>query len=426
MDASILIIGGGTWGASTAWHLASRGYSDITVIDRKPFPSVDSAAYDLNKIIRTEYDEPLYSDMAIEAIKAWRQPLFKGIFHETGWLVTTSGDPGAAQRLRRSYQNLVDRGQAEGVEFVESEEDIVKHVPQLANAKGIAEWKGYYNPQAGWAHARKALEKVGEEAKKLGVKFIGGPDGQMTGIESANNKISGIKVASGKIHTASRYILCTGAASPAVLPELGPHLWSKCWTLGHIELTPAEIAQFRNMPVVDNHELGFFFEADEDKGWMKICNEFQGYQFRTGKYEDGDSTVEFSVPRYASEHPGEGIPEEAMKGINRLIDIALPQFSGREIKGASDTADRHFLIDKHPAYPDGELLLATGDSGHAFKFLPTIGSYIADAFEDKERGLKKVWRWTDRPWSHDDSRPGDRVKDLREVGMGVGDTESRL
>lgn len=52
------------------------------------------------------------------------------------------------------------------MEFVESKEDIVKHVPQLANAKGISQWKGFWNPQAGWAHARKALEKVGNEVNQ--------------------------------------------------------------------------------------------------------------------------------------------------------------------------------------------------------------------------------------------------------------------
>ncbi|KAF2139367.1 uncharacterized protein K452DRAFT_352615 [Aplosporella prunicola CBS 121167] len=423
MDSSILIIGSGTFGASTAWHLAKRGYKNITCIDKNPFPSVDSAAYDLNKIIRTEYDEPLYSELAIEAIQAWRQPMFDDIFHETGWLITTSGDPEATKRLRQAYENLVKKGQAKGVEFVENKEDIVKHVPLLADAKGISEWKGFWNPQAGWAHARKALEKVGTEAMKLGVKFIGGPDGQMTKLESKDGKVVGIRVASGKVHTASRYILCTGAASPQVLPELAPHLWSKCWTLGHLELNDEELALFKGCPVVDNRELGFFFEPDPETRWLKICNEFQGYQWQTGEYFDGTKTIKYSIPRYASDHPGEGIPDEAMAGINRLIDAVLPRFSGRKIHGASvcwctDTADRHWLIDKHPSYPGGEILLATGDSGHAFKMLPIIGDYIADAFEGKERGLKKVWRWHNRPWGHDDSRPGDRVKDLREVGMG--------
>ncbi|KAK7561914.1 FAD dependent oxidoreductase [Phyllosticta citricarpa] len=437
MNESVIVIGSGTWGTSTALELAKRGYTNVTCLDKRPFPSVDSAAYDLNKIIRTEYDEELYSEMAIEAIQAWLSPYrcFVKLITDlsTGWLVTTSGDPEAARRLRQAYQNLVDRDQAKGVEFVEGKDDIVKHVPQLAKAKGIADWKGFWNPQAGWAHARKALEKVGSEAMKLGVKFIGGPSGQMTGLSlSPSGSLLGIKVASGAIHSASHYILCTGAASPALLPSLlAPHLWSKCWTLGHIECSDDELAAFAGCPVVDNRELGFFFEPDPETRRIKLCNEFQGYQYRVGRTVDERTgkPLAFSLPYYASEHPGEGIPNEALAGMRRLIDAVLPQFSGREIVGASicwctDTADRHFLIDRHPSFP--QLLLATGDSGHAFKFLPTMGSYIVDALEGKPRGLRSEWSLREREWGHDDSRPGERVKDLREVGMGGGEAKSKL
>jgi sarcosine oxidase / L-pipecolate oxidase len=251
----------------------------------------------------------------------------------------------------------------------------------------------------------------------LGVKFVSGAEGTMTGLQVANGKLTGIKVASGKIHTAAQYILCTGAASPSLLPELSSQLWSKCWTLAHIELTEEEVAQYANMPVVDNHELGFFFEPDPKTEWIKICNATQGYQWKVATNAEG---MQYSVPRYASDHPSDGIPKEAETGINRFIDTVLPQFSGRPLKGTricwcTDTADQHFLISRHIKYP--ELLLGTGDTGHGFKFLPTIGSYIADALEEKERGLRQEWTWREKEWKSNPTRPGDVVKDLREVGI---------
>jgi sarcosine oxidase / L-pipecolate oxidase len=33
--------------------------------------------------MRTEYDEPLYTELALEALAAWRSPEWEGIFHET-------------------------------------------------------------------------------------------------------------------------------------------------------------------------------------------------------------------------------------------------------------------------------------------------------------------------------------------------------
>lgn len=249
------------------------------------------------------------------------------------------------------------------------------------------------------------------------MKFISGPDGTMTHLQICDGKLGGVSVSSGKTHTANEYILCTGAASPSLLPELSTQLWSKCWTLAHIELTEDEMEHYRGMPVVDNHELGFFFEPDPKTRWIKLCNATQGYQYKVAMKPDGTT---YSVPRYASDHPEDGIPKEAEESMRRFISAVLPQFSDRPLLGAricwcTDTADQHFLISRHDKYP--ELLLGTGDSGHGFKFLPTIGSYIADAFENKPRGVKKEWQMGEREWKKDLTRPGDVVKDLRDVGI---------
>lgn len=54
-SSSILIIGCGTWGASTALHLARRGYKNVTVLDPYEVPSAISAGNDINKIVNSLY-----------------------------------------------------------------------------------------------------------------------------------------------------------------------------------------------------------------------------------------------------------------------------------------------------------------------------------------------------------------------------------
>ncbi len=44
------------------------------------------------------------------------------------------------------------------------------------------------------------------------------------------------------------------------------------------------------------------------------------------------------------------------------------------------TADAHFLITPHPTLSN--LYIATGGSRYGFKFLPTIGRYIADMLQE--------------------------------------------
>lgn len=51
LSSPILIIGGGTWGISTALHLARRGYNNVSVLDSYPIPSAISAGNDINKIV---------------------------------------------------------------------------------------------------------------------------------------------------------------------------------------------------------------------------------------------------------------------------------------------------------------------------------------------------------------------------------------
>jgi sarcosine oxidase/L-pipecolate oxidase len=62
----IAVIGGGAWGLSTALHLYQNGYTNITVFETADsIPSQYSAAYDINKIVRAEYEDSFYTDLAL-------------------------------------------------------------------------------------------------------------------------------------------------------------------------------------------------------------------------------------------------------------------------------------------------------------------------------------------------------------------------
>ena len=50
LPGSVLIVGAGCFGLSTAYHLLKRGLKDVTVIDRSPIlPAPDAASHDINK-----------------------------------------------------------------------------------------------------------------------------------------------------------------------------------------------------------------------------------------------------------------------------------------------------------------------------------------------------------------------------------------
>lgn len=53
-----------------------------------------------------------------------------------------------------------------------------------------------------------------------------------------------------------------------------------------------------------------------------------------------------------------------------------------------------FIVTHHPEYSG--LFVATGGSGHAYKFLPVLGDKVVDALEGTlDKKLRDSWAWPD-------------------------------
>ena len=66
---------------------------------------------------------------------------------------------------------------------------------------------------------------------------------------------------------------------------------------------------------------------------------------------------------------------------------------GQENKEGTATGD--WIIDYHPSYKN--LFVATGGSGHAFKFLPILGDKIVDCLLGRcPQELREKWKWKGR------------------------------
>jgi len=123
-ERSVLIVGGGTFGTKTAYHLSQRGYKSVKVVDRWAPPSLEAAGNDINKVIRADYPEPLYAKLASEAINVWKDPkgIFSGLYHKTGWVL--AADSASLPFIECSIKTAGDLGleQAEPI----STKDISK------------------------------------------------------------------------------------------------------------------------------------------------------------------------------------------------------------------------------------------------------------------------------------------------------------
>lgn len=57
-----------------------------------------------------------------------------------------------------------------------------------------------------------------------------------------------------------------------------------------------------------------------------------------------------------------------------------------------DSWDNSFIIDYVPGYSN-TLFVASGGSGHGFKFLPVLGEHVVNALEGKKDQFTPLWKW---------------------------------
>ncbi|KAH9820933.1 putative sarcosine oxidase [Teratosphaeria destructans] len=387
-DSRILIIGGGTFGTSTAYHLARRGYNSVTVLDRLPPPSEIAAGNDINKVIRADYPDSLYANLACESIQVWRDPdsLFRRLYHRCGWLLAAPQKGSSLDFIRGSAKVAAEKG------FEPAKQVSAGEVRQRWSAYcgAMVGWQIFWNSSAGWANARLALQRMAEAAKAMGVGYIVGDSGFVTNIlyDESGHAI-GAESADGTFHKADLVLVAAGAAAASILNFEG-QLVAKGHTVGHIQFTPSEIEKYKSLPIVDHFEGGIIFPPQED-GIIKI-----GAVHFVTNY-DPASHPNISLPRYRCDHKADGIPKPIESHLRSWLRQLAPELADRpwfetRVCWDADTPDFHFLISPHPKH--GGLHMAVGGSAHGFKFMPVIGNYVVDSLEGRlDADTARKWRW---------------------------------
>lgn len=408
MDKSqtIIIVGGcGTFGLSTAWHLTKRGYTNIICLDRWMFPSRSSAGFDRNKIVRSAYGNALYATIAEEAIQLWKQPLFKDVFHCTGWVAGTTAPPLNAQTNYTSnsisavgeYDSMVHTRRflmsAQTIKTIPDSHSLRKNFPDFFGHARDG-FRGMFDGNAGWVDSARALEIVGMECQKAGVKFIGGLQGTVKSIlRSQAGSVTGVLTENGSVFKADKIVLCVGAYSESLIDMEG-QVTAVAYSTTHIALTSDELRRYKDMPVIWVEGLGYAFPPDKT-GHIKFCDLHIGHPWKQSVL---DRSRPISLPRDAAYHTNDTLPEEDIEEVRRFIRFTMPQFSGRPFARTAmcwdtESFDYGWIIGAHPSSPN-HLFVATAGSGHSFKNLPNVGRFVVDTLEGcLEPKLRETWRW---------------------------------
>ncbi|WRT65294.1 uncharacterized protein IL334_002237 [Kwoniella shivajii] len=413
-STKVIVVGGaGTIGSSTALHLLRNGYtaSNITVLDTFEIPSAQSAGNDLNKIMGIRLRNPVDVQLSLEARDGWtNDEVFQPYFHRTGRLDCGS-TPEEIEGLKKAYKKSINAGV--GLEkttfWLETEDEILEKMP-LLDREQIKGWQAIWSSDGGWLAAAKAINSIGNVLKKEGVNFGFGGAGSFRAPLFAEDGTTcvGVETVDGTKYFADKVVLAAGAWS-STLVDLEDQCISKAWVYAHMQLTPEEAKEYKDVPVVYNGALGFFFEPNE-YGVIKVCDEFPGFtRFKEHQPYGASAPKKVSVPRSHAKHPTDTIPDESEASIGRAVDAFLPRFKDKKrfnqaLCWCTDTADANLLICEHPKWKN--FVLATGDSGHSFKLLPSIGKHVVELLEGNlAEDLANSWKW--RPGS------GDALKSIR-------------
>ncbi|TDZ25305.1 L-saccharopine oxidase [Colletotrichum orbiculare MAFF 240422] len=401
----IIIVGAGAFGLSTAYHLALAGYTDISVYDKhEQIPPEESAANDINKILRAEYEDPFYTDLTLEAIRAWKTPLFAPHFHQTGFLhcVSDEAPPRAVETLKR-FQHAAEShpALARHVVPIRGGADVEDNVWQYKQAH-CAGWTGYLNKFDGYVHSGNALVALYRATQTRGVKYFLGKHGGVAEIvyeettpsggssSSSIRRATGIRTHEGRHVRASLVVVAVGASAARLVPECGAQVVAKSWSVAHVLLTADEASALRGIPVTYARDFGFFFEPDPDTRLLKVCP-------MGGGYVNTDPATGVSLPP-PSRAESAFMPPGDQQKVRRLLAATLPWLRDRPLVRQSlcwfaDTSGSDFIVDYVPGSA-ASVVLVSGDSGHAGKLIPLVGGWVRSLLEapDGRQPVDK-WRW---------------------------------
>lgn len=382
MNSSILILGGGCFGLTAALELRARGWQ-VTLIDQGPLPHPDAASTDISKVVRMDYarDEQhtAMGERSIERWREWNARWGEDLYHEVGFLVMSRDlmQTGGFENDSRSF--LTQRGHL----LRQTSAEMLRELHPAWNHTVFRD--GYLNPVGGWVESGRVIARLVADARQAGVEIhenVPQPRPQFAG-----TRCTGIASADGQTWQADAVLVAAGAWTPTLLPHLQDVMWATAQTVFHFQ--PQDLLPFTppEFPVwgADIGKTGWYGFPANAAGLVKVANHGPGRR------------VTASDPR--SLPAGE---EERYRAFlcETFPSLATAPLHSTRVCLYCDTFDGAFWIDHDPAHPG--LIVAAGDSGHAFKFTPVIGGIIADVVEEKPNPWAQRYIWREKTQASSD------------------------
>jgi glycine/D-amino acid oxidase-like deaminating enzyme len=195
-------------------------------------------------------------------------------------------------------------------------------------------------------------------------------------LDEAGNRIKGIVLEDGEKIAAAAVVMAVGAWTPYALPFTRNFLRASGQPVFHLKPKQPELFTPERFPIfgADISTTGYYgFPLNRD-GVVKIANHGLGREM-------------------SPDSPERMVTKEEENRMREFLSDSFPSLADAPVVFTRvcfycDTKDGDFWIAPDP--DRAGLTIATGDSGHGFKFAPVLGGIIADAVEGK---VNPKFRW---------------------------------
>ncbi|QGZ59560.1 N-methyl-L-tryptophan oxidase [Paraburkholderia acidiphila] len=358
-----IIVGAGSMGMAAGYYLSRLG-NKVLLLDAGDPPHDQGAHHGATRLIRHAYGEgAAYVPLALRAQQLWEdleQQTQTALFVRTG--VVNIGSPGDAF-LRE-------------VQASAASHDIALETLDAASAR--QRWPAWrlkpeqiasFEPGAGVLYCERAISAYREIAVALGATL--GTTMRVTRIECHGRESVNVWTGTHEKFTARDLIVCAGKSTRDLLAPLGLEV--------PVTRVRKSFAWFEGEPGLFAPERFPGFSVASEVGTFYGFPDLDGSGLKLGRHDGGEP-----VAPDAALAPF-GAQASDLGDLQAFLERYLPRAGKLRVGRACEydmTPDEHFIIDRVPTCPN--VHVATGFSGHGFKFASAIGEALAERITQGE------------------------------------------
>ncbi|MFO7293307.1 MAG: FAD-binding oxidoreductase [Actinomycetes bacterium] len=363
MSSDIVIVGAGCMGASTAYHLVQRDPSlQVTVYDRDlSLARASTLLSDGNVRIQFNLEENvLISRYAMEVLERFGDEMAVGDFRpdvgmkKQGNLFFVDEDSQEAARQGLELQ----RSLGCNVEWLDMHA-VTERWPVLASDRFVG---GTFGSDDGAVDPNAVTSGYRRAAEARGARFV---QAEVASLTTSGERVGGVVLADGTVHSASTVVVCGGAWSTSLLATAGVEI-----------------------PVEPVMRTVYVVRSDVAGGQM-----LPSFFLPSGLYVISENPDTFFIAWSLPDDPVgfDFTPADRTRFYEIIwpaLVEAIPAFDRLEVVRSwaglyeQNTLDANGIIGEWPGITG--LYQATGFSGHGFQQCHAVGRYLAESIIGQE------------------------------------------